>query len=45
LDRTVHRDVEVGVIEHDERVLAAHLELRAREAFGERHGHTLADRL
>ncbi len=34
VEHAIDRDVEVGVGEHDGRVLAAHLELHAREALG-----------
>src|SRR5437764_195820 len=45
LDRAVHRDFEVCVVEHHQRILAAHLELELLHAGDRRLRHLAADRL
>ena len=42
LQRAVDRDLEVGVVEDDQRVLAAHLELHANPALRAGHGDAAA---
>ena len=45
VDGARDRALEIGVVEHHERVLAAHLELHARLALGRAFGDARADRL